>query len=78
MLTNGAAIRFAGRAMVDITGTIMVPAFVAALLGKALDARFGTGKALFAIGLVLTFAATAFILVKKVKKYANEYQNLIR
>lgn len=78
MLTHGAAIRFASKAMVDITGTIMVPAFVAALLGKTLDARLGTGKMLFVSCLVLTFMGTAFILVKKVKMYANEYKNLLR
>jgi F0F1-type ATP synthase assembly protein I len=69
--------RFALRAMADMTGTILVPAFVAALVGKFLDARYGTGRLLFAIFLALTFVATAFILVKKVRQYAKEYQKLI-
>ncbi len=72
-----ASMRFALRAMADVTGTILVPAFVAALLGKFLDARYGTGRILFAVLLTLTFLATAFILVKKVRQYAKEYQKLI-
>lgn len=63
--------------MADITGTILVPAFVAAFGGRFLDARFGTGRILFAVLLGLTFLATAFILVKKVRQYAKEYQKLI-
>ncbi len=71
------SMRFALRAMADMTGTILVPAFVAALVGKFLDARYGTGRLLFAALLALTFVATAFILVKKVRQYAKEYQKLI-
>jgi F0F1-type ATP synthase assembly protein I len=73
----GSSLRFALRAMVDLTGTILVPAFVAAFLGKFLDARYGTGHVVFAVFLVLTFIGTAIILVKKVRQYAKEYQQLI-
>ena len=71
------SMRFALTAMADIMGTILVPAFVAAFVGKFLDARYGTGRILFAVLLTLTFLATAFILVKKVRQYAKEYQKLI-
>ncbi len=71
------SMRFALKAMVDITGTILVPAFVAAIVGKFLDARYGTGRVLFVVLLTATFLGTAFILVKKVRQYAKEYQKLI-
>jgi MFS-type transporter involved in bile tolerance (Atg22 family) len=73
----GSSLRFALRAVTDLTGTILVPAFVAALLGKSLDARYGTGHIVFAALLALTFVGTAIILVKKVRQYAKEYQQLI-
>lgn len=69
--------RFALRAVADLTGTIMVPAIAAAFLGKILDARYGTGHVVFAVLLVLAFVGTAIILVKKVRQYAKEYQQLI-
>ena len=71
------SIRFALKATADITGTILVPAFVAAIAGKFLDARYGTGRVLFVMLLTLTFLGTAFILLKKVRQYAKEYQKLI-
>lgn len=71
------SMRFALQAMADITGTILVPAFVAAFVGKFLDARYGTGRAVFVALLVLTFIATVVVLVKKVRQYAKEYQKLI-
>ncbi len=73
----GSSLRFALRAVTDLTGTILVPAFVAAILGKFLDARYGTGHIVFAVLLALTFVGTAIILVKKVRQYAKEYQQLI-
>jgi MFS-type transporter involved in bile tolerance (Atg22 family) len=77
MNDTGSSLRFALRAVTDLTGTIMVPAFVAALLGKFLDVRYGTGHVIFAVLLVITFVGTAVILVKKVRQYAKEYQQLI-
>ncbi len=73
----GSSLRFALRAVTDLTGTILVPAFVAAILGKFLDARYGTGHSIFAVLLTFTFVGTAIILVKKVRQYAKEYQQLI-
>ena len=69
--------RFALKAGADLTGTILVPAFAGAFLGKFLDARYGTGHMVFAAILFLTFLGTAVILVKKVRQYAKEYQKLI-
>jgi len=68
----GSSMRFAFRAVADLTGTILVPAFAAAILGKFLDARYGTGRVIFAVLLAFTFVGTAIILVKKVRQYAKE------
>lgn len=72
-----ASMQFALRAVADLTGTIFVPAIVAALAGRAVDARYGIGHTMFGILLVLTFIATAVVLVKKIRHYAKEYQQLI-
>lgn len=73
----GPSLGFALRAVVDLTGTIFVPAIAAAFLGKFLDTRAGTGHILFAVCLALAFIATAIVLVKKIRQYAKEYQQLI-
>lgn len=73
----GSSMRFALRAVTDLTGTILVPACAAAFLGTYLDARYGTDRIIFATLLALAFVGTAIILVKKVRQYAKEYQQLI-
>lgn len=69
--------RFALKAMGDITGTILAPAVLAVFLGKILREHYHTGKTSFALLLGGTFAATSLVLVKKVRLYAKEYQNII-
>jgi hypothetical protein len=70
-------LRFALRAATDITVTILVPAILAGFLGKVLSGRLGSGRIVLVVCLLLAFVATAFILVKKVRTYAKEYQHLI-
>lgn len=77
MNDTGAYLRFALRAAGDITGTILVPAVLAAFLGKALDAYFGTTRVLLVVTLASAFLVTAFLIVKKVRMYAQDYQRLI-
>ncbi|MBI1908006.1 hypothetical protein HYS28_01135 [Candidatus Uhrbacteria bacterium] len=67
---------FALRAMADLTATIFVPAVVAALLGRFLDGRYGTGRAWFIGLLACTFVLTVFILIRKVRSYGRAYQKL--
>ncbi len=67
---------FAFKTFGDFGITIAVPAVLAALGGKWLDARFMTGKRYTAILLVLAFALTAYIIVKKVKEYGRAYSQL--
>ncbi len=73
----GPSLRFALRAVTDIMGTILVPAFVAAMLGKYFDVRYGTGHTIFIVLLAFTFLGTSVLLVKKVGQYAKEYKKLI-
>ncbi|MFA6018274.1 MAG: hypothetical protein WCT28_01825 [Patescibacteria group bacterium] len=77
MVDFGSSLRFALKTVTGLTGIILVPAFVAALLGEFLDARYGTGHILFGIVLFLTFVGSGVILVKKVREYAKEYEKLI-
>ncbi|KKW30276.1 MAG: hypothetical protein UY72_C0016G0009 [Candidatus Uhrbacteria bacterium GW2011_GWD2_52_7] len=77
MASSGTYYRFAFRAMADISGTILVPAVVALLVGKWLDARLAVqGFAMYAI-LGLTFVGTAFVLVKKIRAYGQAYRQLL-
>ena len=73
----GSSLRFAVKTVTDLTVTILVPAGVAAIGGKYLDDRYGTGHIYFAVFLALSFVSTVFILVKKVRQYAKEYRQLI-
>lgn len=77
MTDLGPSYRLAFRALADFGATIALPAVVAVLLGKCLDARFGTGHLYYIGCLLLAFVATVFILVKKIRQYAKEYKQLI-
>ncbi|MCR4312326.1 MAG: hypothetical protein NUV56_03510 [Candidatus Uhrbacteria bacterium] len=77
MASSGTYYRFAFRAMADISGTILVPAIVALLVGKWLDARLlAQGLATYGI-LALAFVLTAVVLVKKIRSYGEAYRKLI-
>lgn len=67
--------QLAFRAMTDISATILIPAVVAAFLGKVLDGRFGTGRVIIGILLTVTFVATGFLLIRKAKMYAELFKN---
>ncbi len=69
--------KFAIIAFGDITVTIVAPAIVAALLGKMVDLRLNSNYTMYVIFLSLAFVATGVILVKKIRQYAKEYQQLI-
>lgn len=74
---QGRYYRFAAKAMVDITGSIFVPAIVAALAGQWLDERLATEKWFFIGLLLLSFIGSAVAIVKKVRAYGEEYQKLV-
>lgn len=69
--------RLAGRIFADFSGTIAVPAVLAALLGKWLDSRWGTEPRYLIILLVLAFALTGYAVIKKTKMYKKAYESLM-
>lgn len=68
--------RLAGRIFADFSGTIAVPAVLAALFGKWLDGRYSTEPRYLIILLVLAFALTFYAVAKKAKRYKEEYEKL--
>ncbi|MCR4314363.1 MAG: AtpZ/AtpI family protein [Candidatus Uhrbacteria bacterium] len=70
--------RLAGRIFADFSGTIAVPAVLAALLGKWLDDRWGTEPRSLLILLAIALALTAYAVVKKAKMYKKAYESLIK
>ncbi|MCR4313887.1 MAG: AtpZ/AtpI family protein [Candidatus Uhrbacteria bacterium] len=69
--------RLAGRIFADFSGTIAVPAVLAALLGKWLDGRWGTEPRYLVILLALAFALTGYAVIKKAKMYRKAYESLM-
>ena len=67
---------FAFKTFGDFGVTIAVPAVIAAILGKWLDNRWQTAPKFLIILLILAFVLTAVVLVKKVKAYGRDYQDL--
>ncbi len=76
MASDAAYQRLAMRVFADFSGTIAVPAVLAALLGKWLDARYGTEPKLLILCFLLAFVLTAYMVVRKAKKYGKAYQDL--
>ncbi|MBI4256607.1 AtpZ/AtpI family protein [Candidatus Uhrbacteria bacterium] len=69
--------RLAGRIFADFSGTIAVPAVLAALAGKWLDERYGTEPQLLILLLVVALVLTAYCVVRKAKMYKNAYESLM-
>jgi hypothetical protein len=77
MENSPAYVRFAMVAMADLLGTIVVPAVLAGFVGKYLEPYIGSTYHPTAILLLATFLLTIPVLVKKVRQYAKDYQQLI-
>ncbi|KKW32979.1 MAG: hypothetical protein UY76_C0012G0013 [Candidatus Uhrbacteria bacterium GW2011_GWA2_52_8d] len=69
--------RLAGRIFADFSGTIAVPAVLAAVLGKWLDERYGTEPRYLILLLVVALALTAYAVVRKAKNYKTAYERLM-
>lgn len=69
---------FAFKALGDFGVTIAVPAVVAALAGKWLDTKFASSPKYTIILFTIAFVLTILIVVRKVKRYGKEYQELIK
>ncbi len=76
MASDAAYQRLAMRIFADFSGSIAVPAVLAALGGKWLDEKYGTAPRYLIVLLLLAFGLTAFAVVKKAKFYAAQYQKL--
>ncbi len=70
--------RLAYKIFAEFTGTIAVPAVLATLFGKWLDQRYGTEPRYLIILLTLAFVSSAVVIVKKAKKYRDEYEAIIK
>ena len=77
MNTDAAYYRLAMKIFADFSGTIALPAVLAALLGKWLDVRYGTEPWLLISLLVFALLSTAVSIKRKAKRYADQYQTLI-
>lgn len=67
------AMRIAG----DFGVTITVPVVLLSVLGKSLDQRYGTWPGLTLVGFVAAAVITYFLIRRKAKSYAAEYEALI-
>ena len=70
--------RLAVRIFADFSGSIAVPAVLAALAGSWLDDRHGTEPWWLMGCLVLAFVLTACVLWRKAKRYRADYERLIK
>ncbi len=70
--------RLAMRIFVDFSGTIAIPAVVAAFLGRRLDDAFGTGPRYVMALLALALVLTALIVRRKAKTYLRAYEKLMK
>ncbi len=68
--------RLAARIFADFSGTIAIPVVLGALLGKWLDLRYGTSPRYLIILFILAFAFSALVVVRKAKRYKQEYERL--
>jgi F0F1-type ATP synthase assembly protein I len=68
--------RLAGKIFADFSGSIAVPAVLAALLGKWLDERYATEPRYLILLLFVALVGTAILVVKKAKHYKTEYERL--
>jgi F0F1-type ATP synthase assembly protein I len=69
--------RLAARIFADFSGTIAMPAVLAALLGQWLDLRYGTQPRLLIVFLALSLILTTVVIVRKARKYKQDYETLI-
>ena len=60
----------------DFSGSIAIPAVLAAFLGKWLDTRYGTSPKLIILCLLVAFVLTGIIIVRKARKYSELYASI--
>lgn len=70
--------RLAMKIFADFSGTIAIPAVLAALAGKWLDEKYATEPRYLIVFVFLALVLTAVILVRKAKKYRDAYEKLMK
>lgn len=70
--------RLAMKIFADFSGSIAIPAVLAALGGKWLDEKYSTEPRYLIILLTLALCLTGVILVRKAKHYRTEYEKLLK
>lgn len=78
MATDARYYRLAMKIFADFSGTIAIPAVLAALAGKWLDEKYGTDPRYLIVLLTVALILTGVIIVRKAKKYRIEYEKLMK
>jgi|GEM_PF-1402298 len=78
MSQDAAYHRLAYKIFAEFTGTIAVPAVLATLLGKWLDEKNSTEPRYIILLLIVAFISSAVVLIKKAKKYRDQYEAIIK
>jgi len=76
MSSDAAYQRLALKIFVEFSGSIAIPAILAAVFGEWLDMRYGTEPWLLIVTMVVAFFATTVVVVRKARFYAREYEKL--
>lgn len=76
MNTDAAYYRLALKIFADFSGSIAIPAVLAALAGKWLDAKWHSTPKFMILFLLLAFLSTAWMMVKKANLYQKQYDAL--
>ncbi len=60
----------------EVSTWVVVPIIIALVVGKKLDAHFGTDPYIFLASAAIGFLMTAFGIVRVIKRYMKEIQNI--
>lgn len=74
--SNSRYLTFALKAMADITGTLLLLPLIA-LAFRGLYAEQPFARALFFLTLLIALVTSLFVVVYKIRRYGQEYQQLI-
>ena len=76
MSQDSANYRLAMKIFADFSGTIAIPAVLAAVAGKKLDTLYHTAPRYQVVLLAFALLSTALLIYKKAKKYRDEYESI--
>jgi F0F1-type ATP synthase assembly protein I len=76
MSKDSAYYRLGLKIFIDLTGSIAIPAVLGAVIGKKLDTKYATAPRYLILLLALALVFTAILIVKKAKRYRDEYESI--